>query len=131
MAAHYLRGNAAASGCPKALLLRGETVSPEDQKLAALLDVLGVSWQFVRANEIATRNNRSGERFCVMSPARCMAALLDLAAKTGSELPDWMTKAESVYVYGFTGNSDSKSLLPFLTPHTFPPLLPRPADQPF
>lgn len=118
MAAHYLRGNAAASGCPKALLLRGETVSPEDQKLAALLDVLGVSWQFVRANEIATRNNRSGERFCVMSPARCMAALLDLAAKTGSELPDWMTKAESVYVYGFTGNSDSQSLLRFLTGDT-------------
>jgi hypothetical protein len=118
MAAHYLRGNAAASGCPKALLLRGETVSPEDQKLAALLDVLGVSWQFVRANEIAIRNNRSGERFCVMSPARCMAALLDLAAKTGSELPDWMTRAESVYVYGFTGNNGSQSLLRFLTRDT-------------
>jgi hypothetical protein len=119
MAAHFLRGNAAASGCPKALLLRGEAVSPEDDKLAALLDVLGVSWQVVRANEIASRSNwdapGNGQQFCVLTSASCMAALVVPPAKAGSELPDWMTKAESVYVYGFMENSDSQSLLRLLT----------------
>jgi len=118
MAAHYLRGNAAASGCPKALLLRGEAVSAEDEKLGTLLDVLGVPWQAVPANEIASLSHwnvpNSGERFCVMSSATCMAALSDLTAKAGSELPDWMIKAESVYVYGFGEDSDSERLVRFL-----------------
>jgi hypothetical protein len=119
MAAHYLRANAAASGCPKALLLRGEIVSPEDEKLAALLDILGVSWQVVRAKEIAVcrawNAPEADERFCVMSAASCLAALLDPVAKSESELPNWMTKAESVYVYGFIEDTDSQALLRFLT----------------
>src|ERR1700747_2727448 len=110
MAAHYLRANGAASGCPKALLLRGEAVSPEDEKLAALLDVLGVSWQVVRADEIAScrdwNESRAGDHFCIMSSARCMAKLLGPDAKSSSELPGWMNKAESVYVYGFMEDSD-------------------------
>jgi hypothetical protein len=118
MAAHYLRANAAASGCPKALLLRGEAVSPEDEKLAALLDVLGVPWQVVRANEIGNHaewNVSDRERFCVLSGASCMAALLSRDAKSGSELPGWMIHAESVYVYGFTEDRESQALLRFLT----------------
>jgi hypothetical protein len=119
MAAHYLRANAAASGCPKALLLRGEALSPEDEKLAALLEVLGVSWQVVRANDISVCRDwnapNAGERFCVLSPASCLAALLGPHAKAGSELPGWMMKAESVYVYGFMEDSDSQALLHFLT----------------
>lgn len=119
MAAHYLRANAAASGCPKALLLRGQTASPEDEKLAALLDVLGVSWQVVHGNEIAVSRDwneaGAGERFCIMSPASCMATLLGPDAKSGSELPGWMIKAESVYVYGFREDSDSQALLRLLT----------------
>ncbi|MCU1240016.1 MAG: hypothetical protein JWO71_742 [Candidatus Acidoferrum typicum] len=118
MAAHFLRGDASASGCPKALLLRGEAASPEDEKLAALLDVLGVSWEAVRAKDIASRaewNAPGGEPFCVMSPASCMAALVGPAANAGGALPDWMAKAESVYVYGFLEDNDSQSLLRFLT----------------
>jgi len=117
MAAHFLRGNAAASGCPKALLLRGEAISPEDEKLAALLDVLGVSWQVIRANEIASLSdwNNNGQRFCVLTSASCMAALLGPAAKASRQLPDWVTEAESVYVYGFLESSDSQSLLRLLT----------------
>jgi len=118
MAAHYSRANAAASGCPKALLLRGETVSPEDEKLAALLDVLGVSCQVVHANEIAVcrdwNESGAGERFCIMCPASCMATLLGPDAKS-SELPGWMIKAESIYVYGFVEDSGSQTLLRFLT----------------
>ena len=116
MAARYLRGDAPTSGCPKALLLRGEAVSIEDENLGALLDVLGVSWQAVRANEIASWNAADNSaRFCVLSRAGSLAALLGPAARSGSELPDWITKAESVYVYGFTEDSDSESLLRVLT----------------
>ena len=118
MAAHYLRANAAASECPKALLLRGEAVSPEDEKLAALLDVLGVSYQVVRGNEIgnlAEWNVPDRERFCVLSGVSCMAALLSPDAKAGSELPGWMIHAESIYVYGFMEDRESQALLRLLT----------------
>src|ERR1700722_3669949 len=104
MAAHFLQGKAAASGCPKALLLRGEAVSPDDEKLAALLHVLGVPWQIVRGDELATRsewNAPEGDRFCVMSPTSRIAALVLPDAKAGGTVPNWMVRAESVYVYGF------------------------------
>src|SRR3977135_354836 len=53
MAADYLGGDAAPSGRPKAWLLCGNAVSPEEQKLGELLTVLGVSWQTVHAGEMA------------------------------------------------------------------------------
>src|SRR3984893_4134070 len=97
MAAHYSGVEAAASGCPKALLLRGEVVLRDDDKLAALLDVLGVPWEAVQAREITSRrDNNSGERFCVISPASFMTALLADAMNAGGDLPQWMTRAESV-----------------------------------
>jgi hypothetical protein len=116
MAAHYSGVEAAASGCPKALLLRAVVVLPEDDKLAALLDVLGVSWQAVQAGEFTSRSDtNSGERFCVISPASCMTALLADAMNAGGDLPQWMTRAESVYIYGFTEDSEPQRLLRFLT----------------
>src|ERR1700730_1543199 len=116
MAAHYSGVEAATSGCPKALLLRAEVVLPEDDKLAALLDVLGVSWQAVQAGEFTSRSDtNSGERFCVISPASCMTALLADAMNAGGDLPQWMTRAESVYIYGFTEDSEPQRLLRFLT----------------
>jgi hypothetical protein len=118
MAPHYLKDAAAAGGCPTALLLRGESVLPEDDKLAGLLDVLGVSRQAVSLGEIASEDWNAlngGRRFCVMTSAKSMAALVDHAAPTGAELPGWMTKAESVYVYGFAEDRESERLLQYLT----------------
>src|SRR3984893_5387220 len=116
MAAHYSGVEAAASGCPKALLLRGEVVLRDDDKLAALLDVLGVPGEAVQAREITSRRDtNSGERFCVISPASFMTALLADAMNAGGDLPQWMTRAESVYIYGFTEDSESQRLLRFLT----------------
>jgi hypothetical protein len=116
MAANYPGGEAAAGVYPKALLLRGETASPEDEKLAGLLDVLGVSWQAVDCGEIASGNAFSGiERFCVIGRASCLAALLAGGKDADGEFPQWMTRAESVYVYGFTESSESQRLLRFLS----------------
>ena len=119
MAAHYLAGDAAAtSGRPKALLFRGNAVSPEEQKLAELLTVLGVSWQGVHAGEMAglcAGGSADGsERFCVLTSASSVAPLVE-GALNGDALPEWMIKAESVYIYGFTAEPASQRLLRFFT----------------
>src|SRR5690348_10103424 len=119
MAAHHSGGGASASESPKALLLRGEAVSPEDEKLTALLEMLGVPWRTVPANEIASYGHweatGNGERPFVLSSASCIATVLDGAGTTSTELPDWMTKAGSVYVYGFGEDRHSERALRFLT----------------
>ena len=119
MAAHHFRGGASASGRPKALLLRGETISPEDEKLARLLEVLGVPWEAAGANEIAGYADwdaaDGGPAAFVMSSADCLAAALGKLASEGGELPEWMRKATSTYVYGFREDSRSENLLRFLT----------------
>ena len=119
MAAHYLGGDAATGGRPKALLLRGDAVLPEEEKLAELLTVLGVSWQAVHIGEIARwcaegSANRS-EPFCVMTSATSVAPLVEGAVNADDALPEWMIKAESVYVYGFTAETASQRLLRFFT----------------
>ena len=118
MAANYLGGDAATSGRPKALLLRGNAVSPEEQKLAELLTVLGVSWQAVHTEEIAGlcagSSADSAERFCVLTSASSVAPLVE-GALNGDALPEWMIKVESVYIYGFTAEPASQRLLRFLT----------------
>jgi hypothetical protein len=118
MAAYHVGGDAAASGCPKAVLLRGEAVSPEDERLAGLLDCLGVSWQAARAGELVSGDSRKaytlGKRFCVMTSASCLAALWGDRGNTGA-WQKWMTEAESVYVYGFSEDRTSQQLLRSLT----------------
>jgi hypothetical protein len=49
-----------------------------------------------------------------MTSAGCLAALWEEHASTG-ELPNWMTEAESIYVYGFAEDSASRQLLRSLT----------------
>src|SRR5260370_35246863 len=119
MAAHYLGGDAATAGRPKALLLRGDAVLAEEQKLADLLTVLGVSWQAVHIGEIAglcaNGSAESTERVCVMTSASSLAPVLVGALNADDAPPGWMIKAESVYVYGFTAEPASQQLLRFLT----------------
>ncbi len=119
MAAHYLGGDAATTGRPKALLLRGDAVSPEERKLAELLTVLGVSWQVVHIGEIAGLRvegpEDSTERFCILTSASSVAPLVEGALNPDDALPEWMIKAESVYVYGFTAEPASQRLLRFFT----------------
>lgn len=118
MAAYHVGGVAAASGCPKAVLLRGEAVPPEDQRLADLLDCLGVSWQAISLGELTTGAGSivsiRGGRSCVMTSASCLAALWGERENAG-ELPNWMTAAESIYVYGFAEDGPSRQLLRLLT----------------
>jgi hypothetical protein len=119
MAAHYLGDDAAASGCPKALLLRGDAFLPEDAKLGELLSVLGVSWQAIHVGEVSKLSERGStgraERFCVLASARTVADLIEGAPNPDDALPAWMIKAESVYVYGFKEDTAPQRLLRYLT----------------
>jgi len=117
MAAHHAGGGAPASGCPEGLLLRGQTVSPDDKKFAGLLDCLGVCWQAIEPNELVSgdwKRSSRGRRFCVLTSVRCLAPLLAQFSNSGA-LPVWMTEAESIYVYGFREEGESQDLLRFLT----------------
>ena len=119
MAAHYVGGDAATSGYPKALLLSSDAFLPEDEKLGKLLDVLGVSWQPIPFAEVSRLGDRSSAdnagRFCVLASARAVAKLIEGAPNPEDTLPAWMIKAESVYIYGFSEDPASQRLLRFLT----------------
>jgi hypothetical protein len=119
MAAHYLGGDAATSGCPKALLLCGDAFSPEDEKLGKLLSVLGVSWQVIRLGEVSRLSDRgstdAAERFCVLASASAVAGSIEGDLNPDDALPVWMIKAESVYIYGFTEGDACQRLMRYLT----------------
>jgi hypothetical protein len=92
MAAYHLGDYAAASGCPKALLLCGEAVSPEDERLARLIDCLRVPWQPMRGSELGPsgdwEESTRGGRFCVMTSASSLGPILARTAR--ADLPSWM-----------------------------------------
>jgi hypothetical protein len=112
MAAHYLRGDTA-SGCPQALLLCDAEVSPDEEKLVALLDCLGIAWQSVSTDKMASLSTAS-QKFCVLTHAQVISNLLQSAANA-NQLPKWLATAESVYIYGFAEDSASQHLLRLLT----------------
>lgn len=119
MAANYPRDDAPASRRPKAWLLRGEAISEDTAKLSRLLSCVGVDWEMLSIEEAASRSGGNseerGERFCVMTSAACLAVSLDRRANAGEELPGWLAKAQSVYVYGFGEDTESRELLRLLT----------------
>ena len=118
MVANHLRDDVTPSRMPKVFLLRGKTVSQEDDKLSRFLDVLGLAWQAVsvdalRAHPEGKELVHSEERFCVLAAARVLADMCDGIVRHG--LPPWMTKAESIYAYGFLEDNPSQTLLRTIT----------------
>jgi hypothetical protein len=119
MVANHLR-DVTASHMPKAFLLQGKTVSQEDDKLSRFLEVLGVDWQAISIDALVDHPGdneltRCEERLCVLGAARVVSDLLDGTTHSSEELPSWMTKAESIYVYGFLEDNASQTLLRTIT----------------
>lgn len=103
----------------RAILLCDEKHSPDEQKLTALMDFFGIPWEAVSTDEMtridaSTQSDRSGG-FCILSSAPCMAAALQNIACPETHLPDWISNASSVYVYGFQETTQCTKLLHFLT----------------
>ena len=110
-----LKGRAVADSPPasSALLLCGEQTTPEDRDLARLLDFFAIPWKAVMVRDRVV-DERQG-KYAIVSSADCMAEAMQDAQGVGEALPPWVTKASTVYVYGFQDNERSTKLLRFLT----------------
>jgi hypothetical protein len=97
----------------RVLLLCGEQSTPEDQDLARLLDFFAIPWESVAARD------RDGDeyqgKYAIVSSADCMAEAMQDGKGFRGVLPNWITKASTVYIYGFRGGEQSTQLLRFLT----------------
>ena len=100
-----------------ALLLRGSVPSPNDHRLAEVLDFFGISWAPVILGEMKEDDIASltagHSMFSILISAPCLAETLQ--SSKSSTLPAWLTAAASVFVYGFQSTDVCTSLLRNLT----------------
>jgi hypothetical protein len=97
----------------RALILRGEQTTPEDQNLARLLDFFSIPWKVLEPGDRDVDDHPGN--YAIISSADCMAAVMQCTQELGAGLPAWISKASSVYVYGFRDDERSTKLLRFLT----------------
>jgi hypothetical protein len=102
---------------PVALLLRGAAASADDQRLAEILDFFRIPWAPLTAgqakNGVVASLVAGRPGFSILTSAAALAE----AFEPGSErdLPEWMTAAGSVFVYGFQPTDICRSLLRSIT----------------
>jgi hypothetical protein len=99
-----------------AVLCSGRGSSSALENLDALVGFFGVPRCRVVVDETVAASAPMAlpSRFCVLSSASAMAGL----GQSGGQLPAWMTAASSVYLYGFEGTAECKTLLRFLSGDT-------------
>jgi hypothetical protein len=102
---------------PIALLLRGGTPSPDDRRLAEILDFFGIAWAALTISEAKGGGVASltagHSRFSILTSAPCLAEALQCGnART---LPGWLTAAASVFVHGFQTTDACRNLLRDIT----------------
>jgi hypothetical protein len=102
---------------PMALLLGQETHLPEDRHLQAILDFFGIPWASltiaqVRNGEVASLT-AGHARYSILVSAPCLAEALH--REESGILPNWLSAAASVYIYGFHAADACRTLLRELT----------------
>ncbi|QOG22570.1 MULTISPECIES: hypothetical protein [Bradyrhizobium] len=105
------------TGSSIALLLRGDTPSPDDRNLVEVLDFFGIPWTAMTVGEANGSNlaalTADHPQFSILTSApRLMEALQ--SAKAGI-FPAWMAAAASVFVYGFQASDPCRALLREIT----------------
>ena len=102
---------------PIALLLCSGTRSPDDDRLAEILDLFGIPWAELTINEAKSGGAASltagRPRFCVLTSAPCLAETLQPGK--ARVLPGWLTAAASVFIYGFQTTDLCRNLLRDIT----------------
>jgi hypothetical protein len=93
-----------------ALLLCGEQTTAEDRDLTRLLDFFAIPWKGVRTRDCYV-DDALGP-YSIVSSVDCMAEVLRDTQGLGGTL---ITRASTVYVYGFQDNDRSTKLLRLLT----------------
>jgi hypothetical protein len=93
---------------PLALLLRGPTPSPDDKHLSDVLDFFGIPWIALNASPSTAIDAATlvagRSKFSILTSASVLAEVLRSGG--AREVPEWMTVASSVFVYGFQ-NTDA------------------------
>ena len=111
------RPNLSDATSPIALLLRGAAASPDDQRLAEMLDFFGIPWAV-----LTTRQAKDGDvasliaghkRFSILTSAEALAEALQQGS--ARNLPQWMTAGGSVFVHGFRPSDPCRNLLRSIT----------------
>jgi len=95
-----------------ALLLCEEQTTDEERKIVRLLDFFAIPWK-AQMGPNGDMDQCRG-RYAIISSADCLASVME-AEGVGMAVPPCITKASSVYVYGFQANEGSTKLLRFLT----------------
>src|SRR5260370_18895331 len=98
---------------PVALLLRGDPPSPDDHRLAEILDFFGIPWAALTLSEATGGGVASliagHSGFSILTSAPCLAEALRRC--NTKMLPGWLTAASSVFVHGFQATDVCRNLL--------------------
>jgi len=102
--------------CPprvsSALLLSLEQPTAADRDLTRLVNFFDIPCQAVTTRE---HMDQSQGQYAIVSSADCLADAIEGSLDFGRALPPWISKASTVYVYGFQNSGRSTKLLRFLT----------------
>src|SRR4051794_31387133 len=112
-----MKAEAMNTGFSIALLLRRDTQSSDDCKLAEILDFFGIPWTPLTVSEANGASvaslTASHPQFSILTSASCLAETLQ-PCKAGN-FPAWLAAAASVFVYGFQASDPCRALLRQIT----------------
>jgi hypothetical protein len=98
-------------------LLRGGGASADDERLVTILDFFGIPWVALTSVQAADGDVSSVVaglcRFCILTCASTLAQILPSGDPT--MLPEWMSGAAAIYVYGFQSTDICRHLLHITT----------------
>ena len=108
-----------AGSSPRAFLVSEDNPPVNDRNLAGLLDFFGIPWTYVNAAEISNAKSLPvlgpRSKTAILSSASHIAAAMQEVQQCGGNLPGWLQRADSVFVYGFQETEPCQNLLRFLT----------------
>lgn len=103
---------------PIALLLRGESRSPNDQHLEKMLDFFAVPWRGMSIEEVrnggAAKLAGGHSKVCVLASAESLAGVMRCHEEQKA-LEDLCASVASVFVYGFQPTAPCRKLLREIT----------------
>jgi hypothetical protein len=103
----------------RAILLCDDKLSRNEQNLAAILDFFGIPWKVLSPAAISGECVRADlQGSCVLSSAPCMATAVENIGGYGGDLPPWVLRVHSVYLYDFQETELCRKLLRLLTNST-------------
>jgi len=102
---------------PVALLLRGGSVSADDERLVTILDFFGIPWVALTSSQASAGDVGQAiaglSRFSILTSPATLAEIWPSGDAT--TLPEWMSGAAAIFVYGFQSTDICRHLLRVIT----------------